>query len=88
MRINVYSQEIDLTRVPEIVEKSGLTSEGKVETFTGVRFFLISPDTIHQGPIDDDQSAVTFWLPASVANRVNLHEHFRYAAWLIGDNLK
>lgn len=87
MRINVYSQEIDLIRVPEMVVKSGLNKEGKVEDFIGLRFFLISPDVIHQTPTDDDQSAITFWLPESVANRVNMHEHFRYAAWLIDDVL-
>lgn len=83
MRINVYSQEIDLIRVPEAVAKEGKNVAGKNERFLAVRFFLLSPNAIHQTLVDDDQSAVTFWLPKSATNRANLASHFRYMAWLV-----
>lgn len=83
MRINVYSQELDLIRIPEAVVKEGTNDTGAPERFLAVRFFLVSPDTIHQTSVDDDQSAVTFWLPKSNTNRANLAEHFRYMAWLV-----
>lgn len=83
MRINLYSQELDLVRRPEAIIKDGKNNEGKEESFFAVRFFLVSPEAIHQTAIDDDQSGVTFWLPKSAENRHNLAEHFRYMAWMV-----
>lgn len=70
MRVNVYAEEI--TQRIEIV-----TKEKDGEVFTGVRFYLELPVTVHndypggktrqiKGPFmhhpdDDDSAAVTFW---------------------------
>ena len=68
MRVNIYAEE--MTDRIEIIEKT--TADG---TFTGVRFYLELPVTVHQGqgdgynlrgpfmhrPGDDDSAAVTFW---------------------------
>lgn len=32
-------------------------------TFYGVRLYLKSPEELHSDPVDDDRSAVTFWVP-------------------------
>jgi hypothetical protein len=57
MRINVYSQE--LTKVIELVSKTADTGI----TYFGVRMYLASPDILHHTEDDNDQSAITFWLP-------------------------
>lgn len=76
MRVNVYSQEIDLDTHPEIVTTRGKNAEGMEETFIGIRFMLHSSERLHDSLIDDDRSAVTFWLPKSEANRVKLAHLF------------
>lgn len=58
MRINVYSQE--LTSEILSVRQNG---------FTAVRWFLHSSPMLHHRPDDDDRSAVTIWLPKSLARR-------------------
>ena len=67
MRINIYSQE--LTSEVELVTKHGTNDKGEAETFHGVRMMLVSPDTLHHTPEDDDRSAVVFWLPKSSHRR-------------------
>lgn len=57
MRINVYSQE--LTKTIELVSKEADTGI----TYYGVRIYLASPDILHHTEEDNDQSAITFWIP-------------------------
>ena len=57
MRLNVYSQE--LTKVVELVSKTADTGI----TYYGARMYLASPDILHHTEEDNDQSAITFWLP-------------------------
>lgn len=57
MRINLYSQE--LTEEVSVVETVAKDTGNR---FYGLRVFLVSPDTLHAPPRDDDRSAVTFWL--------------------------
>ncbi len=63
MRVNIYAEE--MTDRVEIISK-----EIDGHTFTGLRFYLELPATVHgqqyKGPFihrlgDDDSSAVTFW---------------------------
>jgi len=70
MRINVYSQE--LTSEIEVVEK--LSDTGLV--YSAVRLFLHSSERLHHPPVDDDRSAVTFWLPRTEARREELAATF------------
>lgn len=59
MRINVYAEE--LTQDVEIVRKAP-ENHPDVE-FRGVRMYLASPNELHDGPDDDDRSAITIWVP-------------------------
>ena len=62
MRINVYAEELpelDYSRAIQIVQKTADTGR----TFFGARLFLVSPDSLHDTPDDDDRSAVTIWGP-------------------------
>jgi hypothetical protein len=56
MRINVYAEELT-TRV-EIIRKPV-----NQELFRGVRLYLASPDVLHHSPEDNDESAITIWIP-------------------------
>jgi hypothetical protein len=77
MRINVYSQELtDEVHVIEKVSNTGLT-------YSAVQLILHSSDKLHHPPADDDRSAVTFWLPKSVAQRRKLAAAFRHMAGLV-----
>lgn len=59
MRVNVYSQELtDEVSVIEQVSDTGLV-------YTGVRMMLQSSHLLHFSGLDDDRSAVTYWLPRS-----------------------
>lgn len=60
MRINVYGEE--LTHQSEIVHK--VVDQ---RNFYGVRMFLESSPFLHQTKKDDDRSAVTFWVPWTLA---------------------
>lgn len=70
MRINVYAEE--LTQRTEMIFKS--PPNHPTETFRGVRFYLLSPDELHDDPDDDDSSAITLWVPWTKANG---HDHGR-----------
>lgn len=61
MRVNVYTQE--LTSDCELVRKEGTNLRGENEVFYGIRLYLKSPSELHSTEIDDDRSAITFWLP-------------------------
>lgn len=56
MRVNIYGEE--LTSEIEIIKKK----EGD-RTFVGIRFYLKSHPALHHTEDDNDQSAVTFWVP-------------------------
>jgi len=58
MRINVYSQE--LTKEVKLIHQKD--RDGRNSHY-GIRFFLASPDILHNTPDDDDRSAITFWIP-------------------------
>jgi hypothetical protein len=80
MRINVYSQEINLDpRQLELVEQEADTGI----TYSAVRMFLHSSDRLHDVPGDDDRSAITFWLPKSQGNRDALAILFHRAGYLV-----
>jgi hypothetical protein len=77
MRINVYSQE--LTSECQRVRKESNTGT----VYSGVQILLHSSPMLHHPPKDDDRSAVTFWLPASLERRLALASTFRRMATLI-----
>ena len=56
MRINIYAEE--LTSQIEIVRKPV-----NQDLFRGVRLYLASPEILHHSIDDNDQSAVTVWVP-------------------------
>lgn len=90
MRINIYSQE--LTDDVEIVSKDGVvcskeSGDDEDTVFYGVRFYLHSPDELHDDDDDDDRSAVTFWLPKSRRRREELALSFCRAAGYVLSNL-
>lgn len=71
MRLNVYSQE--LTKEADLVSK--VANTGIV--YYGIRLYLASPDVLHHTVIDDDRSAITFWIPNNnTFNRVDLANLF------------
>lgn len=77
MRINVYSQE--LTSEVHRIEKMSNTGL----KYSAVQIMLHSSDKLHRGVVDDDRSAVTFWLPKSKERREELAEAFHRMAWLV-----
>lgn len=81
MRVNVYAEE--LTDEVALVTTTGVSRAGRTEqTFYGVRFFLKSHEDLHRTPEDDDRSAVTLWLPPTVAGREGFATALREAAEL------
>lgn len=70
MRINVYSQE--LTNEVILVEKGSNTGV----TYHAAQLILHSSEKLHHPPMDDDRSAVTFWLPKSQARREEMAKAF------------
>lgn len=70
MRINVYSQE--LTNEIEVTEK--ISNTGIV--YSAIRLFLHSSPMLHHPPMDDDRSAITFWLPSSRERLMELSKTF------------
>lgn len=77
MRINIYSQE--LTDEVALIAKGSNTGI----VYHAVQFMLHSSDKLHHPPMDDDRSAVTFWLPKSQRNREMLANAFEDAAKLV-----
>jgi len=66
MRVNVYSQE--LTGEVNLIQKESNTGL----TYSAVQLMLHSSEKLHHPPLDDDRSAVTFWLPKSASRRAEL----------------
>lgn len=80
MRVNVYSQELNLNlSSAELVEQQADTGI----TYSAVRLFLHSANQLHDVPGDDDRSAITFWLPKSHGKRVGLAILFHRLAYMI-----
>ena len=77
MRINVYSQEL----TNEIVEINKVSNTGL--TYSAVQMILRSSEHWHYPPLDDDRSAVTFWLPKSKVRRKELSDVFERLAALV-----
>jgi len=74
MRINVYSQE--LTNEVLLIEKSSNTGI----VYHAAQLILHSSEKLHHPPMDDDRSAVTFWLPKSRERREAMAETFERIA--------
>lgn len=74
MRINVYSQEL----TSEVATISKTSNTGVI--YSAVQIMLHSSPRLHHPPQDDDRSAVTFWLPKSMARRKELASAFRKMA--------
>lgn len=80
MRINVYSQELNLDpRALGLVQQQADTGV----TYSAVRLFLHSSDRLHDVPGDDDRSAITFWLPKSHEKRWALADVFSQLSILV-----
>jgi hypothetical protein len=79
MRINVYSQE--LTTEVHTIEKTSNTGV----VYSAVQMILHSSEKLHHPPMDDDRSAVTFWLPKSRGRRIDLAATFERMAMLVKD---
>lgn len=77
MRVNIYSQE--LTSVVKRIEKKSNTGV----VYSAVQFILHSSSRLHHPPLDDDRSAVTFWLPKSQKRRQELADALEFAAGLV-----
>lgn len=74
MRINCYSQE--LTSEVITVEKKSNTGV----TYHAAQLILHSSPMLHHPPMDDDRSAVTFWLPKSPERREEMAKAFEEIA--------
>lgn len=70
MRINVYSQE--LTSEVLVIEKQSNTGV----TYHAAQLVLHSSPMLHHPPLDDDRSAITFWLPKSQKRREEMAKAF------------
>lgn len=70
MRINVYSQE--LTAEVKLIEKQSNTGV----VYQAAQLVLHSSPMLHHPPLDDDRSAVTFWLPHSQRRREDIARAF------------
>jgi hypothetical protein len=84
MRLNVYSEEIPTdihfaAPVAELLTKRA----GSGVIYSAVRMFLHSSDRLHQTPMDDDRSAITFWPPQSADRREFLAHTFEQLADMI-----
>lgn len=74
MRINVYSQEL----TSEVITVEKRSNTGVV--YSAVQLILHSSPKLHHPPMDDDRSAVTFWLPKSAERREALASAFEEMA--------
>jgi hypothetical protein len=82
MRLNIYSQELILNGEPDAVEQGSQQSNTGIE-YGFVRMFFHSSPKLHHPPMDDDRSAITFWLPKSEAKRAELAAMFKRMAHLV-----
>lgn len=74
MRINVYSQEL----TDEVIQITKGSNTG-VE-YHAAQLVLHSSPMLHHPPMDDDRSAVTFWLPKSPHRRESMAKAFEKIA--------
>jgi hypothetical protein len=74
MRINVYSQEL----TSEVIEFEKTSNTGIV--YKAAQLILHSSEKLHHSPMDDDRSAVTFWLPTSQNRREEMAKAFEQIA--------
>lgn len=74
MRINVYSQEL----TSEVIHVEKVSNTGV--TYHAAQLVLHSSEKLHHPPLDDDRSAVTFWLPKSNERRSAMAQAFREIA--------
>ena len=79
MRVNVYSQE--LTSEVILVEKDSNTGI----VYHAAQLILHSSERLHHPPMDDDRSAVTFWLPRSQLRRDEMAQAFEEIARIFRD---
>ncbi len=77
MRINVYSQEL----TNEIIAINKISNTGL--TYSAIQMILHSSEHLHHPPLDDDRSAITFWLPKSSHRREELASTFENIAKLV-----
>jgi hypothetical protein len=77
MRINVYSQEL----TDEVIEVQKVSNTGL--TYSAVQLILHSSERLHHPPMDDDRSAITFWLPKSAHRRESLALAFESMARMV-----
>jgi hypothetical protein len=71
MRVNAYAEEI--TGEVDIIHKG---------PFAGIRFYLKSADSLHSTHLDDDRSAITFWIPNTEAAAIEVENAFGRARHL------
>lgn len=74
MRINVYSQEL----TNEVLKVSKQSNIGI--TYYAAMLMLHSSERLHHPPLDDDRSAVVFWLPRSSDRREQMAMAFEEIA--------
>lgn len=74
MRINVYSQEL----TDEVCVISKDSNTGVI--YHAAQLILHSSEKLHHPPLDDDRSAVTFWLPKSQERREAMAKAFEQIA--------
>jgi len=74
MRINVYSQEL----TSEVIAVEKKSNTGVV--YSAAQLVLHSSPMLHHPPLDDDRSAITFWLPKSDSRRLEMAKAFEEIA--------
>jgi hypothetical protein len=74
MRINVYSQE----QTSEVIHLEKRSNTGVA--YHAAQLVLHSTEKLHHPPMDDDRSAVTFWLPKSQSRREEMAKSFEHIA--------
>lgn len=74
MRINVYSQEL----TNEVISITKISNTGI--TYDAAQLVLHSSDKLHHPPLDDDRTAITFWLPKSAVRREEMAQAFEKIA--------
>lgn len=77
MRIQVYAEE--MTGEVEVVDKNG---------YQGIRFYLQSGPSLHHTALDDDRSAVTFWIPHTQNEAIQLEAALARGSFLVKQYIK
>lgn len=70
----MYSQEL----TTEVAEVRKVSNTGV--TYCAAQLILHSSPMLHHPPLDDDRSAVTFWLPKSAHRREEMARAFEQIA--------